>query len=292
MSFINVGIFSFGMFAQAFSVLLGKWQNGDGKKLLLSFAMGLLGMVPGKNEHHYDLNLHLFFSCMWAASVFTSMFKYRLISRIGVRTILVLNILLLFLVYDKFGVSYLIFGVLFIPTLITLMNGFSDLDQTFGWQVFFYVWFSVVLVSIGLLHFGYGDLFKTFGFNGETGQVDPFNLFFTGGAFLYILSNAWYVIMLIPVTGKHQSMENRMKNIREHMQLLAYGYIWEKGDVVGNIVTVIIFPLILILNYKFGFWSESLFVSIILVFLPFFASRFSGINYDDGVGSMPETAKY
>lgn len=284
----NVLIFALGMFAQAFYMLLGRWRKGDFKKILIAFGTGLFGMVPGKNEDNYDLNFHLFISCVFAAVTFTSMFSRRLVSRVGARTILILNIILLFLVYDKFGFSFFIFGVLLIPTLLTLINSFSNLDKTFHFQVFFYVWFSIILVCIGMLHFAFSDLFKTFGFFESVGYVDPLPLIFIGGAFLYIISNMWYVFLLVPMTGKRQTMKNRMINIRKHMQLMAHGYIWEKDDLLGNIVTVIVLPLVLILNYKFAFFSEQFFISTILVILPFLSLGAPSMHQDDGVGFMSE----
>lgn len=286
MSFLNVLYFVLGMFAQAYSMLLGKWQEGDIKKLLIAFGTGFFGMVPGKHERNYELNLHVFYSCIIAASTFTSVFNHRLISRVGARALLILNILLIFLIYIKFGFSYFIFGLIFIPSLITLINGFSNLDDSFKWQVFFYVWFSIIIVSIGLLYFAFGSLLQTFGWS-DVETTASFSIFMTGAAFLYILSNAWYAIMLIPVTGKHQTLENRMAHVRQHMQLLAYGYVWEKDDWLGNMLAVILLPLLLIVNYHFNFIGMDLVISLILISMPLFSLTVPAVHSDDGIGEPP-----
>jgi len=286
MLLLNVIIFAFGMFAQAFLMLQGKWEKGDARKILVSFLIGLLGMFPDEDEDVYDLTFHLFLSYAITAFTFTSMFSRKLISRVGARTILILNILLLFLLYEEFGFSYIIFGVLLIPSLLTLANSLSDLGKTFHWQVFFYTWFSVTLVSIGILHFGFRDFFTAFGWGESNEQVGILNVFFSGGVFLYILSNAWYAIKLIPLRDEYQSKQDRMRDIKKHMHLLAYGYIWEKNDLFRNIVIVIVFPLLLLLNYKFSFISKSLFVSVVLVLLPFISSNISNVEINDGVGLL------
>ena len=117
-----------GMILEAFSMLSGKWQKGDAKVILITFAFGLFGMFPGKSEEVYDLKSHLFISCVMGAVFFVSAFRERLVSRVGARTLLIINILLLFLVYERFGLSYNLFWILLIPSFVTLINGFSNIS--------------------------------------------------------------------------------------------------------------------------------------------------------------------
>lgn len=290
--FLYFFVFVCGLVSQAFFMLLGKWKPGDFKKVIFSLAFGFFGMLPGRNEESYDLRLHLIFVCVIAVFSFTAAFRKRLIIFVGARTLIVLNIITLFLIYYKFSFSYWLFGLLTIPSTMTLINGFTNIDKYFSWQVFFYSWFSIMIAIVSLTHFAFGDLMKTFGWSEATGEISYVGIFLSGAAFLYIISNIWYVIQLIPYTEKHQSMENRIVEIKNHMQLLAYGYIWEKDDFKGNLIILVALPIITALNHQFGFFSDNLFVSFTLAILPvlnYFKnnSKMAG----DGIGDINAPVK-
>src|SRR3989338_10468802 len=67
-------LFLIGMMLQAFYLLFGRWEKGDLRMILYSFAGGLLGMMPGEHETDYDLPLHLFLSCVTASIFFVFYF--------------------------------------------------------------------------------------------------------------------------------------------------------------------------------------------------------------------------
>lgn len=280
-------MFAIGMVIQAFLMLSGTLKKEDWKGFLIAFGGGLLGMIPARSENlnEYNLSFHLFLTVLLGASFFTGIFRHRLISRIGARTILIFNILLLYLIYDRFGFSYFLFGLFLIPTLITLINGFSGIDASFNWQVFFYVWFSLIVIAIGLMHFAFGDFYQIFFGSSGNRESSLLSFILAGAAFLYIISNVWYVIMLMPMQAKHQSWPERRRNIQRHMHLLAHGYVWQKGDWVGNLITVLIFPLIIFLNYQLKVFDESIFVSLIVVLTPIAAGSILK-THDDGIGDL------
>ncbi len=268
-------------------MLSGKWQAGDFKKAVLALSFGLLGMLPGKNEHDYDIRLHILFSFIVAAFSFTMAFASRLISHIGARTLLVVNAIVLLVVFDRFGYSEIVLYVLLVPTLFTVLNGFTNFDRHFGVQVFFYLWFCTMLVIIGVIQFALGDMLTIMGWGGSASLPSLLSTFFMGGALMYILSNAWFVLYMVPITQKHQSLADRMANIRKHMQLLAFGYIWQQDDIVGNVVTTVVFPIVLITNHIYGFIDTNTLIFVALSLIPFTLSgELSGAVIDDNIGTL------
>lgn len=286
-NFLYFLVFVCGLVSQAFSMLMGKWKPGDFKKITLSLSTGLLGLLPGKDERSYDLRLHLIFACVIAVFSFTATFRKRLITFIGARTLIVLNIITLFLIYYKFGFSYWVFGLLAIPSIITLINGFTNIDKYFSWQVFFYSWFSIMIIIISFIHFSFGNLIKIFGWSEMGGEISYVGIFLSGAAFFYIASNIWYIVQLIPDKEKNESIDDRIFKIKKHMHLLAYGYVWEKDDFKGNLIILIVLPIITILNHQFDFFSDILFISFTLAILP--VSNYFKNNpkmTGDGVGHL------
>lgn len=286
-SYSHAGALALGLVVQAFIMLFGKWQKGDFKKVILSLATGLLGMLPGKNERDYDVRLHIFMSLVVAAFSFTAAFASRLVSRIGARTLIVANAMVVLIVFDKFGYSETIFYILLVPTLITLINGFTNLDRHFVAQVFFYLWFCTMLFTIGLIQFAFGDMLNIMGW-GDSAHLPSFlSTFFMGAALMYILSNVWFVLYMIPFTDKHQTLEDRMNKIKIHMQRLAFGYIWQKDDTVGNIITVIVLPIALFANHIYGWIDLNTLIFIVLALIPFTVRPAVGeAPLDDGIGTL------
>lgn len=279
--------FILGLMAQSFVMLFPKWKKTDFIKLLLMLVAGSFGMLPFKHEVSYDVNLHIVFSSIIAAFYFTAISASRLISHIGARTLIVLNALVLFVVYEKFGCSHLFFILLLIPTFITIINSFTNIDKHFGWQVFFYLWFCSMLVIVGIFHFLKEETLNIYGSNPDMLQIPPLGAFFIGASFLYILSNIWYIIYMIPMPiDKRESFSVRILKIKRHMQLLAHGYIWQPNDILGNILILIILPVLLFINHQYAFISSNMAVFFVLALIPL-VSRF-GSSFeepDDGIGS-------
>lgn len=297
--------FFIGMVFQAFFMLVGRWERGDFLKILASIGFGLLGMLPGKSENNYDPGMHFFFAAIIFIFAFTAYFKKRLLSRIGARTLLIINVLFLAVIVNQFRFSWPLAIIVFIPTILTFINGFTDMDRKFGWQVFFYAWFSIMVASMGIFHFAYrnlgilfrwGSIGEIFG-SGQVPLVSPSEMFLAGAAFLYIISSAWYALALIPIPlSKRQTYQQRMIEVRAHMQMLAYGYIWQKDDFLGNFICALLFPLFLFLNYQFVIIGENTLISLVLAILPLIERLRNQGQYEfelhDDVGSLDKFAGY
>jgi hypothetical protein len=286
LNFRLIGMFFFGMLVQAFMMLAGKWKPGDWKWVLGTFATGLIGMLPGDDEEIYSLSFHLFYSCALGAIFFTAHFRKQLLLRIGARSLLIMNVLFAAIIIDRFGLSWPLIILFAIPTILTLLNAFTDFDHHLFWQVLFYVWFTVMVIGIGLYNFAFNDL-SIFNWT-ELAATGPLSVAFTGAGFLFLLCNIWFVLALIPIPGKHQKMSERIVEVKEHIQLLAYGYVRETGDEARNLIYLIFMVAILLVNYTFSIVEKSVIISAMLAFTPILSGLKKEVSIvDDGIGKLP-----
>lgn len=277
-------VFVAGMISCGLYMLWGRWEKGDGKRFAIAITLGLIALLPGRNEVSYDLPFHLFFSSVFAAFFFTYEFRKKLLLRIDGQMVLVWNILFIGTMLTHLDVYtwWPLYACLAVPSILTLVNAFSDVDRHFGMQVFFYFWFSAMVASVGLFHFSFGTLRVFWG--DLSPDIALYELLFAGAAFLYVLVNAWYALALIPIPiGKHQTVEERVREVRRHMQLLAHGYLWKKDSVVTNVFLIVILPLSIALNLVFGLIDEAAMISIALVATGFVGGHLN--IEDDGIGT-------
>lgn len=281
-----LAIFFAGILAQAFLMMAGQWKTGDMKATALSFATGLLGLLPGRHERNYDIGFHLLIVCVGFVVIFTACMRDRLVATIGARSLIILNVILISVVYAKWGFTPIIIELLAVPTIITLLNGFTDLDKDFGWQVFMYVWYVVMLVAIALFSFSFYDLKQIF-WGGSNSVLTSASALVLGSSFFYIVSNAWFALALLPYKPKNKTMADRMIEIREHMQLLAYGYVWEGNDKIINFVVFIILLASIGTNMYFKYLNSGTLVVIILAILPLINKVFGyQVPQADNVGQI------
>lgn len=282
--YTSLGFFAAGMAIQALFMLWGKFERGDWTKLGIALFTGFLGMIPGRREHNYDVRLHLALALVFFSFSFSAQFASRLVSRVGARTLIGLNLLLLYLVLPLIGMNWYLLAPLLVATAFTFLNGFIDMDKHFGWQVFFYAWYATMVTGIGALFFGFGNLFGILGYGSEPMTIGMYGAFLLGSSFLYIISSAFFVINLSPIPlKKHQSFVSRMQEVRSHMQLLASGYVWQQGDRLGNALALVVVAGICYANFTYGYISQDLFVPLALTLIPFVMRI--GQPLDDGIGS-------
>ena len=244
---VAVSCFALGMVLQALLMLGGRFRRGDWGRAAGALASSLIGLIPGKNEQEYSLLLHVSYGMLVAGGMFTYLFRDRLLPRVGGRMLLAWNLLLVYIAIHGGWNSPLEVFLLAIPTGPTVVNAFTDIDRRFGWKVFFQAWFSTILLVIAIYCFDAGLLGV---FTGEGGGVpalrSPLEMIAGGAASLYIIANAWFVLALVPIPGRGQSLDSRMKEVRAHMDLLARGYVWEPDDPLRSLAVLVCLPVALV----------------------------------------------
>lgn len=269
---IAVVCFGVGMALQALLMLRGRFQRGDGAKALLSLAVGLLGYLPGRHESDYRLLRHTLYAFAAAGAMFAYQFRERLLPHVGGRLLLAWNILLVAVAIASGWNSGVQLFVLLIPTIPTVINAFTDIDRVFAWKVFFHAWFTTILVIVAILGYEAGPL-KVFFESDDSfaAPPSPLHMIVGGGAFLYIVTNAWFVLALMPIAGRHQPWGERMAEIRRHMDLLARGYVWERDDPVRSLGVLVGLPLLLWAGARFGAVPIPALVAFAIAFMPLIA---------------------
>ena len=155
------------------------------KLLGSSFLWFLLGLLPGKHEHHYNLITHVFFGTVLSGFLVFGFFQNKFAPRISEFTFLVWSLLIPYLLFENaFNIYVIAFGS--IPFLLALINIYTDIDRFSRMRVFFYILFIILIISGSIIHIRGSDL--RFFFNPD--EWYPYtiaNFFFFGGLIAYTM---------------------------------------------------------------------------------------------------------
>src|SRR5262249_3420380 len=144
----------------------------------------------------------------------------------------------------------------------------------FGWKVFFHAWFCAILVAIAISGIDAGALGMFFARTGSVAARPPYEMIVSGAAFLYIVTNAWFVLALVPIKFRRgQKWRERMAGIYRHMALLARGYVWEKEDPLRSLAVLVGLPLLLAAAARWGSGNGHAVVSLAIALMPLLAGR-------------------
>jgi hypothetical protein len=250
-------------------MLRGSFRSGDAKRVGLALLVSLGAMMPGKTEHIYSVLRHVFFALTTFGLAFAYFFRERLLTRIGGRLLLAWNILLVFVALRSGWTSGLQVFLLAIPTTFTIINAFSDIDRDFDWKVVFHAWFSTILVALAWNRFDTGPLAVFLQRTGPIVTRPPLEMIVSGAAYLYIVTNAWFVLALVPIPlSRGQKWSERMDEIYRHMRLLAQGYVWEKDDPLRSLAVLVGLPLLLIAFHIWGRTDDRVVISLAIAMMP------------------------
>lgn len=257
-----------GILAQAVFLLVGQMKLKDAAKILACCAGSMLGLLPGKHEHHYNLSLHLFLVACAFAIGYALCFKKKILEHIDKEILLVWNLIGLYVALQSpFVVSHPeLLILLLILSLIAVINAFTGLDKSYGWQVYFYIWFLCILVGIIASQFAFSTMLDIFGHGAK--PLNSFTLFVVGMSFLYLAVNLWYLVELIPLPGKHQSFSDRLEQVEEAMEALAEDYDVESVPYWKTLLLLIFTTALLAANYVGRFVSDTTLIPVLIVVLP------------------------
>ena len=268
---IGTVCFGLGIVLQAIVMLRGSFQPGDWKRAGKSALFGLIGLAPVRREHPYDVRFHLSIVFTVLGFAFAYFFRDRLLTRIGGRLLLAWNILLIHVALSAGWNSTGKLLLLGLPTIPTIVNAFSDIDRKFGWKVFFYAWFSTILVVVAIAGIDTGPVGVFFG--GDATVPGPLSMIVGGAAFLYIVANAWFVLALAPFPiQSRQQWNQRREQIRRHVKLLAHGYVWEKDDPWRSLAVLLGLPLLLFAVARWGSDDQAI-VALAIALMPLLGGR-------------------
>ncbi len=270
MNFDNIWPFYAGILVQAVFLLLGQFGRGDLLKFLGACGGSLLGLLPGKHETHYYLPLHLFLIACFFSVFYALCFKKKVLERINKEILMVWTLVGLYIALQTPFITAWppAMMVLLGLSLIPVVNAFAGFDKSHGWKVYFYIWFLCVLVGITASKFAFSTVANVFGFSHRTEEINALGIFLIGMSFLYLAVNLWYVVELIPLPGKHQTLSQRLEEVKEDMEILAGDYDANQVRWWKTILLLAVSASLLAVNYFHQFVSDETLVPLLIVALP------------------------
>jgi hypothetical protein len=263
-------LFYAGIFAQAVFLLIGRFESKDFLKLGGCCLGSLAGLIPWKHETNYHLNVHLFFIACVFAIIYAFCFKEKILERINKEILMVWTLVGLYIALrTPLVMSYPpVFLALLGLGLLPVINAFAGFDSSYGWKVYFYIWFLCVLVGIAASKFAFSTVANVFDFSHATEAVTALQMCVIGMSFLYLAVNLWYVVELIPLPGKHQSFSDRLEEVEEDLEILADDYDDEQVSWWKTVLLLAVSVTVLAANYFVNFVSDETLIPMLIVLLP------------------------
>jgi hypothetical protein len=253
------------------------WGMADWGKLAICLVVSASGMLPTKDEAVYT-PLNDLLICIGLFGFFLAvLFEKRILPVINEKIVLSYTMVFWYAIFANFSSlglpDWLIYALL-IPTAVTLVIAFAQPALTFPWRVAMYSWFLVLIVSLGLLQFSFVRL-AIFYSPDQAPWLSPVECLTTGMAFLYLCVNAAFVFELIPIPGRSQSWEDRMRDWHALTDLMAYRF---SDAPSGSAVAGSIFVIeggVIAANFVYHVIPDGLLVNLLLVLpgLLYFGSR-------------------
>lgn len=272
-----IGVIALGVFSQSLLLVHLEWTKWDILYYLVCIGIGLLGMLPGKHETTYVFMEHISLMLVLFTFSFSSLFKDRLLPFINEQAMLIWNILTVYALVLQFGFHSTWLMIVLIPTLATVLLGCISSPPPFAGKVLYYVWFLMMIVILGLLQFRFGD--RNVLFDPQVPlTIRLLNAFASGAAFLAIGINVCYLFFLIPIPGKHETMEERMKLWHEDIYLMGSRFIDDQSRWTSTVLVILLLGGLLAVNGESRFISGWLLINLCILFLPYVLRILQGMR--------------
>ena len=257
--------FALGIGLQVPVLIRGDWNWG---RLAGCVGIGLIGMLPGRNEHEYQPFFHLLYSLGIFSCAFAMMFKDDILPVVSERVLLLYSLIFWFAFFSYFyhgtTLHKVLLGVLLIPSVATVVIVFQRSQLNFLWKILLYTWFLCTVVSLGLIQFPFHHL-SIFLSRQEIPWVTPLDCIAAGMAFLYLAVNMAYLYELIPIPGKNQSWQDRMNQWHELTNLMTRRVDDDQPTHLQSLVLLVGVGGALLLIYFFHWLPNGLAINILIV---------------------------
>jgi hypothetical protein len=259
-------IFGAGIVAQTFLFIFSSPAKNRGSRMAIAAGMGVCGLMPGRNEHNYELHFHICYCFIFYAIMVFVQFKKEIMARVGESNLLVNSLAFWYLCVSAFNhgsAQTTLMALAALPTLGTLVIAFTIRDWSFPVRLSCYVWFLVLTVAIGCFQVRFGNM--SFIWTDKYSPPKAFSLFLTGMAFAYLAANLFYIYILIPIADKHQTHEQRMVVWREDANLMASRFADYQMTVSEAFAIIALQGGLYILNYWFRWVSTGVMMNLSII---------------------------
>lgn len=234
--------------------------------IILSFFIGLL---PEKNESQYNFHEHLikyFFVCV-GVTFFS--FRDALVPKINEHIVAVNSVILwyaiLFLIPQRFIPSVVIVSV--IPTAFVVHSIFERRELDYTKQIVLYFWNDVVYLILFVVQLDqFAKIFPSF----EVLQNIPIlQVIMSGMMFAAIGLPIMGLLFIVPIPSKHQTMPERMAEIRDYMARIIENFTEENTTPAKVLFMIMLSWGLLFLNRIYTVTSEFTLINTLILALPF-----------------------
>jgi len=244
----------------------------DFKKIFFSLLTGVLVLVFLIFRFSMEYNFGLYSLIVVGIYVVSYSFLqiHKILPDISEQTVLQLSLLTLYIYDTSFyrpdilGNTILLILITF--TLLSIFLGFVNYILPNGLKLIFYVIFLLLSTAIGLSYFSF-NILNIFLKPGFANQFGYYEAFFSGIAFMYLLANVAYILWLIPLPGKNQTMRDRIREWKEFVKILIGKHTNAQLHPMQTGLNIIIIGGILIINYFFHIFDN---FTLILAFITLF----------------------
>ena len=248
---ILIAAFVGGALLQAIILIRADW---NWMKIGVSIFISLGVVAIGSDKASYNQDQHIYLGLFAFAGLIAFLFKEDILPAVSEKLLLsyTLTFWFAFFVYYFKGTPFQI-GILCIcllPTAATIVLALKRAVLTTFWKIGFYTWFLCIIVALGLLRYSFAQL-SMFYDNRELPWLSPFESLVGGMAFLYLVVNAAYLYYLIPIPGKGQSWDSRMKDWHQFTDLMVQRFDGSPPTHARTLLILILQSGVLLLDYFF-----------------------------------------
>lgn len=278
MDYLNVVIlFSLGVILQAIILTIGKIDIDNLIKICLilvgSFVLSFLITIEYENSFN-NVTLYAFFIFIFSF-LFAIYLKEAILPEINELTILSYSLIFWYIFLTHFDFKPTIGVVLaLMATVGTFIIAFINFKLHLFWKLFFYIWFLIIDVFLIFSQFSFGNLALLLYQNNSVTELGGLDSLLMGMSFQLLVAFSVYIFELIPVPRRGQLLENRIKEVEQHITLLTSKY----SDVQLNpIIALLIIAFqisVFVLNYYFKLLPDYILINFSIISTPQVSSFF------------------
>lgn len=277
---LELGLFFLlGMLCQFFC-LIGGWNAFRNRKLrkriLTALLFSLIAFFPfEKGEQTYNVTLHFVMFICFNSIGLPWAFRKEILPTINERIVFQSTIILWSFMWPlvHYAINenhpyFLIFLVLLlVPSIATIYSAITKKKFSKTVKFCFYLWFLVVTLLLTLPNLIFVISVAKQLWNGQTSHLGELEVFLAGAVFFYFMGNFIYVLALIPLPGKHQSFDSRLKQVRQFANLLIEKYDDVQMDGLEVLFMVLVQICLVFIILRYGFAGLITTINLSMIFM-------------------------
>lgn len=258
--------FSLGVFLRSLSYIRSlKEIKHVALSIFWSLVVSLLVIVEFKIS--YNLGYYSLISIISYVIFYSIVQVKNILPLISEQSLLQLSLISLYIFninyYDNDLTGNILLFILLCFSSVMIFFGFINYKFPNPLKIFFYTYFLLINTFLGIFYFSF-QIISIFIMSEANSNIGIYEAFFGGLAFMYLVSNCFYLYLLMPIPGKRQTLAERLKEWRQFTSVMIEKHTDAQLHPAQTVLNVLFFGGILTLNYIYRFMSEFSLVVILL----------------------------